>query len=381
MSSYLYDIETKERYNLLEVRWQSDKGNLLDISHDSFFDPEVLHLRPPNMWRYREAFAIDKEINIVSLGEAITPLVSIPIAGKSVQLKVDYLFPSGSYKDRGAAVLMSHASYLGVHQVVQDSSGNAGCAIAQYSQRAGIECDIYVPSDTSLDKLVQMEVCGAKIHLIEGSREDTARAAEKQAKEYYYASHVWNPFFLEGMKSFAYELWEQSKDVLPNTIILPAGNGTLLLGTYAGLKDLLRHGCITRMPKLVGVQAANCAPLYSSFIQSRPHDQELPGNKRISVSNTIAEGIAIAQPKRGQQMLRAVEETGGQFLAVEEEEIIAAWSYMAQLGFYIEPTSAAVIAGVTQYMLHSAERDEQVTSVLTGHGLKASQKMAKLITP
>ena len=153
----------------------------------------------------------------------MTPLEQVNIGGREILMKLDFLFPSGSYKDRGATVMISQALAMGVKQVVQDSSGNAGCAVAQYCARAGIGCEIFVPASTSPAKLVQIEAYGARLNLVPGSREDTAKAAMKAADHTYYASHVWNPFFFQGTKTFAYELCEQLGWKAPDTVILPAG--------------------------------------------------------------------------------------------------------------------------------------------------------------
>ena len=156
---------------------------------------------PPTLWRYREAIPIEDDAHIVTLDEGFTPLTPVTIAGKSLLVKQDHLFPSGSYKDRGATVLISQAKALGVQHMVEDSSGNAGAAVAAYAARAGIACDIYVPDSTSAAKLAQIQSYGANLHKIPGSREDTAHAVQDAAQKHFYASHVWSPFFFHGTKT------------------------------------------------------------------------------------------------------------------------------------------------------------------------------------
>ncbi len=197
--------------------------------------------------------------------EGFTPLVETDFNGHRVLLKIDYLFPTGSYKDRGATVLISKAKELGIKKVIEDSSGNAGSAIAAYCARAGIGCEIYVPQTTSLGKLVQIQAYGANLRRIEGSREETARVAMEAASRIYYASHCWNPFFLHGTKTFAFEIWEQLGWKAPDVLILPVGHGTLFLGAYLGFKELKEAGLVKRVPKLVAVQSVSCAPLYKAF--------------------------------------------------------------------------------------------------------------------
>lgn len=347
--------------------WRCTCGSMLDIALTPAFDPAAVCGRKPTLWRYREALPIVDDADIVSFDEGLTPLVSVDFGGTSVLVKQDQLFSTGSYKDRGAAVLVSHLKALGVRQVVEDSSGNAGCAIAAYCARARIACTIYVPASTSPGKLAQLREYGATLVKVPGSREDTARATLQAAENIYYASHSWNPFFFQGTKTFAYEVCEQLGWRAPDSIVLPVGNGTLLLGAYIGFTELLQAGVISRLPKLIGVQAAVCAPLYAAFQGQQVRSQAAP-------EQTLAEGIAIANPIRGQQILQAVRHTSGHFLLVTEQEIAASLMDMGKQGFYIEPTSAAAMAGVRKY-LESLTEQEQIVSVFTGHGLKSTGKM------
>jgi threonine synthase len=357
-------------YPLNEPRWRCDCGGTLDIDFQPVFDLDKIKGRNPTLWRYREAIPLEDDENIVSLDEGFTPLTEVIIDGKSVLFKQDHLFPTGSYKDRGAAVLISKMKGLGIREVVEDSSGNAGAAIAAYCAHAGIDCHIYVPENTSAGKLAQIRLYGAALHLITGSREDTAQAALTAAEKMYYASHSWNPFFFHGTKTFAFEVCEQLVWKSPDTIILPVGNGTLLLGAYIGFKEMLKAGIIDRLPRIIGIQAENCAPLYNAY---KNNAVEIP---QVDTKKTLAEGIAIARPARGSQILDAVGQTGGEFITVSEEEIKSSLLEICRQGHYIEPTAAATIAGVRKY-LPSAGEDEVIVSVFTGHGLKATEKMLK----
>lgn len=269
-------------------------------------------------------------------------------------------------------MLVSKAAEIGVQHVVEDSSGNAGCAIAAYCARAGIACDIYVPEATSEAKLAQIRFYGARLHRIPGPREETARAALAAAEETYYASHSWNPFFFHGTKTFAFETCEQLGWRVPDTVVLPVGNGTLLLGCAIGFSELRVAGVIDALPKLVGVQAAACAPLAAAFDAGSNHPQA------ISPTTTLAEGIAIAEPVRGPDILAAVRETGGGFVRVEEDEIAEALRTVGRLGLYIEPTAAATVAGVRAYCA-TAPAGERIVTALTGTGLKSTGKMLKLM--
>lgn len=355
-------------YSLQPARWRCDCGSFLDLEFESKFPIQKFLKRTPTLWRYREAIPIRSNASILSMGEGFTPMVKFEFNGNPILIKMDYLFPTGSYKDRGATVLISKMKEWEVQKVVEDSSGNAGSAIAAYCAKAGIRCDIYVPYDTSPGKLIQIQAYGASLKKVEGSRERTAEEAMEAASEIPYASHCWHPFFLHGTKTFAFEVWEQIGWEAPDTLVLPIGHGTLFLGAYLGFKELKEAGMIKSIPKLVGVQSTSCAPIYEAFKkgwrETRP----------IEKKETIAEGIAIAEPVRGRQILEATRETDGEILIVTEKEIKVALKEMGWKGYFIEPTSAATIAGLKKY-LKEKRRKETVVSTFTGVGLKSVGKM------
>jgi len=362
----------KATYSLDDPRWKCDCGSILDIEFKAVFDLEKIKKRKPTMWRYRETIPVQDDINIVSFDEGFTPLTEVNFNDKSVLIKQEQLFPTGSYKDRGASVLISKVKELGIKEVVEDSSGNAGSAISAYCAKAVIDCNIFVPEDTTAGKVAQIQLYGAKLNKIPGTREDTAKAVLKAAEKVYYASHSWNSFFFHGTKTFAFEVCEQLGWKSPETIILPVGNGTLLLGAYIGFNELLKAGIITRIPKIIAVQSENCAPLYWAFWENL---DEIPV---INKKETLAEGIAIADPIRGKQIVEAVKQSNGCFITVNENEIKESLKEICRKGYYIEPTSAATIAGIKKY-LPKSNFDEVIVSVFTGHGLKTTEKMLKLL--
>jgi len=373
MKNYFLGKKTQKKYDLRLPIWKGEENELLSIVYKSQFPIQEISKRPPNLWRYREAIPIDKKAEVISFNEGFTPIVKESFDGKEVQVKLEYLFPSGSYKDRGATVLMSQANFLGMKAVVQDSSGNAGVSIAQYAAKAGIKAHIFVPASTSKDKLVQAQAYRAVLHLIEGSREDTAKEAYQKAQEIYYASHVWNPFFLQGTKTFAFEVCEQNHWKAPDTVVLPAGNGTLILGAFIGFQELKNAQIIDKIPKLIGIQAQNNAPLYEAFKKGEKKPVQ------IIPKESLAEGIAIAEARRGEEILEAVYESQGKIIGVTEEEIKEATLITLQKGYYIEPTSGAVIAGLRKYIQNFAQENEKILSVFTGTGLKTGQKIGKML--
>ncbi|MET9932754.1 MULTISPECIES: pyridoxal-phosphate dependent enzyme [unclassified Streptomyces] len=304
--------------------------------------------RVNSLWRYAEALPPMPCAPEVTLGEGRTPLVPLEeTSSGSVSAKLDFLMPTLSFKDRGAVVLAAHALRLaragGLDRVVADSSGNAGTAAAAYCARAGLDCRVYVPGGTSPKKLDQIRAHGAEVVEVPGDREATARAARGAAGEpgTFYASHVYNPYFTQGTKTYVYELWEELGGRLPDTIVVPVGNGTLLLGAALALDELHRHGLADTRPALVAVQAEAVSPLAGAF-RAGADDVAGPAAARP----TLAEGIAIPAPPRARQILRAVRATGGTFLTVTEDRIRAAQRDLARRGLFVEATAAACWAAV-----------------------------------
>jgi threonine synthase len=287
----------------------------------------------------------------VSLGEGLTPVLRRKLGNTAVHLKLDYLQPTGSFKDRGAFVLINKLRELGIREVVEDSSGNAGAAIAGYCAAAGIRCNIYLPESTSAGKIKQVTAYKANLVKVPGSRDDTARAILQAAKTTYYASHVYNPLFFEGTKSLAYEINEQVG--IPDYIFVPAGNGTMLLGAYIGFKEL------GKLPRIIAVQSRNCAPVAAAF-HGRTPEPSAP---------TVAEGIAISQPMRLQEMIAAVRESHGDFITVDDSSVLQAQELLGGMGIYIEPTSGAAVAGMLQ-CFPEGDRGLNIVVPLTGSGLK-----------
>ncbi|WP_017547951.1 pyridoxal-phosphate dependent enzyme [Salinicoccus carnicancri] len=346
-------------------RWKCGCGGMLDLDFDrGNIDPAAWPEYPASIFRYAETMPLEHgEWSPVTLGEGQTPLIVLDDTPGVTYVKVDYMMPTLSFKDRGAAVLMAKANALGACKVIADSSGNAGTAIAAYAARCNIACDIYLSDATSPKKVAQMKAHGAGIRQINGTREDIAAAAQQAVagEGVFYASHVYNPYFYEGTKTYAFEIFEELRGA-PDTLIVPVGNGTLLLGAYYGFKELMDSGVIERLPKIVAVQAANCAPLAQAF--------ECGESVAAPVQNsgTLAEGIAIAAPARAPQILEAVRETGGEFISVEESEIAGARREMSEKGFYVEVTSAANYAG---YLKYGKTEDETLVIPLCGAGIKS----------
>jgi threonine synthase len=307
----------------------------------------------------------------VSLGEGNTPCVELKVLGESLGMrhlhaKLEFLNPTGSFKDRGTAVMLSVAMDHGVTELVEDSSGNAGASVSAYSARAGIKAHVFVPADAPQAKLRQIRVYGAEVHPIEGSRDAVTAAAMDYHRQHglVYASHMLSPYFAEGTKTFAYEVAQQFDGALPDHIVFPVGNGSLFIGAYKGFCEMQAAGTIDKIPRLHCVQALSVMPLVAAFT-GQGWD---PG----AASRTVAGGIAIAAPSRQDQILDILRLVEGTAAAVEESNIVRMHQNLAeQEGIFAEPTSAAAFAGLYKIVKQGIILENDTVLVpVTGFGLK-----------
>jgi threonine synthase len=315
------------------------------------------------MFRYREFMALEGDIwRDITLGEGMTPIVRFD---EDVLLKMDYLMPTLSFKDRGAAVMIAHCKSIGVDDVVQDSSGNGGNSVAAYCGRAGIKCEIFVPEGTSPKKINMIRAHGATCTIVPGNRDNCADVCRaKVVKEgKYYANHVYNPFFYEGTKTYIYEVYEQLGRI-PKALIIPVGNGTLFLGAIFALEELINSGLIEKMPQIIAVQSENCAPLLEA---AKVGDCKPAA---ITPNPTMAEGIAIGKPMRGEEILEYAYKYDVHFIEAPEDKILEAREALAKKGVYCEHTTAANYAAYLKYCeLHGKTQDCLI--IICGAGLKS----------
>ncbi len=337
-------------------------GGLFDFGSPPPFDSDVIEPEQPGIWRYRRMFGLPEDAPPVSLGEGSTPLVWAKSGGREVAFKCEYLNPTGSFKDRGAATLVSMLMVRGVHEAVEDSSGNAGAAFAAYAARAGIRARVYVPEAASGPKRAQIAAYGAEVIAVPGPRSAAAEAVRKAAEEgAVYASHAYLPFDLPGYASIAFELYETLGGA-PGAVVMPVGQGALLLGVWRGFQALVAAGRLKSPPRLIGVQARACAPLWAAFTHGEAAQAE------VREEPTLAEGVRIRHPLRAEAVLGAVRASGGHFVAAREEEIRRGRDQLARRGLYVEPTSALVWQALEEM---PADVPDPVVAILTGSGLKA----------
>ena len=245
--------------------WRApDDGGLLELAPGRGLARDEIERPEPSLWRYRAAIRVEDR-GRVSLGEGFTPLVETQWAGRRLLFKCEHLMPTGSFKDRGAAVMVSHLKQAGVEALLEDSSGNAGASIAAYAAAAGIHARIMAPAGAPAAKRIQIAAAGAELLEVAGDRGAVEQAALAAAEELFYASHNRQPFFLEGVKTLAFELWEQLGFRAPAAVAAPCGNGANILGLYLGFRELQEAGEIEALPRLHAVQAANNAPIRTLF--------------------------------------------------------------------------------------------------------------------
>jgi threonine synthase len=309
----------------------------------------------------------------------MTPLIPASVAGRDALLKLDFVMPTGSYKDRGTTVMLSKLREWGVTSVVEDSSGNAGASVAAYAAAAGMAASIFIPETTSVGKAAQISMYGARLVRVPGSREDTTRAAVAEAESApgcFYASHNWNPYFISGLKTLGFEIAEQLLWQAPDWVITPLGGGSLLLGLYYGFKEMVEAGIVGRIPRLAAVQSEHCAPVYHAW---RAGLDEVPA---VVKGETVAEGITIAQPVKGRDILQAIRGSNGVVVTVSDDSIWQAVEELGRCGAYAEPTGAVSAAALPQLMESGViAADRRAVLVLTGSGLKATDRVANYLDP
>nr|WP_138007097.1 pyridoxal-phosphate dependent enzyme [Halalkalirubrum salinum] len=353
-------------------RWRCSCGGVLTydewpIADGPAPDPATFDGRD-GLWAF-DAFIPEQPH--VTLGEGMTPLVDAPKWNAS--FKLEYVFPTGSFKDRGATTILSRATAVGVDTVVEDSSGNAGAAIATYAARAGIDAKIYVPAAAKASKLRAIERAGATPVRVEGTRQAVTDACLQavESGEAWYASHAWNPAFLAGTATIAYEIALQRDWNAPDAVVLPLGHGTLFLGAYRGFHALEHAGWIDEMPRLLAAQASGYAPIADDRHSDAMETNATETGATETDTNEIADGIQIREPVRAEEIHAAIEATDGDAIALGADAVEAALSRLHRNGFYTEPTCAIASAALEVYREQGTiDHHDDVVVPLTGSGLK-----------
>lgn len=360
---------TGERYEADRLHGLSKAGKPLLVRYDlaaltKAVSKEVIAARAPDLWRYREFLPVRRAANVVSLGEVMTPLVALPRLQSgtgSLLVKDEARLPTGSFKARGLCVAVSMAKELGVTRIALPTNGNAGAAAAAYASRAGMECYVFCPDDTPTINVREIAAQGAKTFLVNGLINDCGRIVGdgKQPLGWFDLSTLKEPYRIEGKKTMGLELAEQFGWRLPDVILYPTGGGTGLIGMWKAFQELREIGWISgKLPRMVAVQAAGCAPIVKAFEEGTEH-AELWQN-----AHTVAAGIRVPAAVGDFLILRAVRESGGFAVAVVDHAILAARDEVAiREGLLLCPEGAATYAAYKQELVTGRLRPDE-TAVL-----------------
>jgi len=370
---------TGERYPADELHNLSRAGKPLLVRYDlagvkKSLGREALAQRPHDLWRYRELLPVRRVENIVSLGEAVTPIVAMPNLAKKltaaeILVKDEGRLPTGSFKARGLAMAVSMAKALGVTHMAMPTNGNAGAALAAYASRAGIKTTVFCPQDTPEVNVREIALQGAIVYRVNGLIDDCGKIVmQGQAKVGWFdTSTLKEPYRIEGKKTMGLELAEQLGWELPDVVLYPTGGGTGLIGMWKAFAELEAIGFIgKKRPRMVAVQAAGCAPIV------RAYDTGVEHAPRWEDAQTIAAGIRVPQAIGDFLVLRAVRESGGFAIAVTDEAITAAIDEVARAeGLLLCPEGAATYAALQQSLADGRiRRDERALLFNCATGLK-----------
>jgi threonine synthase len=335
---------------------------------------ESLRTRAADLWRYREVLPVERDEHIVSLGEGWTPLLRARRLG--AQLGLDQLYikdesqnPTQSFKARGMATAVSMALELGARKLAVPSAGNAAGALAAYAARAGLEAHIFMPRDTPRANVIECEQTGARVTLMDGLITDCGAEVgrRKEAEGWFDVSTLKEPYRLEGKKTLGYELAEQFDWQLPDVIIYPTGGGTGLIGMWKAFDEMEAMNLIDgKRPRMVTVQASGCAPIVEAFKAGNRFAEEFPN------AATVASGLRVPRAIGDFLILDALRASGGEAVAVSDEELIAATLEIgASEGLFCAPEGAACLPALRKLLAAGKiEPTERVVLFNTGAGVK-----------
>lgn len=313
------------------------------------FRPSDVAGRPTSLWRYREVLPVQGPAGVVTLGEGWTPLVRLDRLRErwglaELFVKDEARLPAGTVKARGAAVGVSRARELGLRRLVIGVAGNAGAAWAAYCARAGLALTVFMPADAPPGRAAEARLAGAKVILVDGSPDNAASQAQRAGaeSESFDVSAFREPYQLEGVKTLGYELYEQLDWRPPDAIVCPVGNGAVIAGIWKALNEMETMGWIPgRKPRLIGVQAAGCAPVVRAFEEGT--DECRPW----ADGETVARELRVTDPPAGFLALQAIRETGGWAVAVTDSEVRDAMRLTASTeGLVLCPEGAAAAAAL-----------------------------------
>ena len=353
-----------------------------------FLTRQALYARRSDLWRYREMLPVRREDNIVTLGEGWTPLLPAKRLGASIGMshlliKDESQNPTDSFKARGMSVAVSMAKELGAKKLAAPSAGNAAGALAAYCARAGLGAYLFMPRDTPRANVIECEVAGAHVTLIDGLITDCGAevARRKESEGWYDVSTLREPYRVEGKKTLGYEIAEQSEWILPDVIIYPTGGGTGLVGMWKAFDELQQLGWIgEKRPRMISVQAAGCAPIVRAFDAGARFAEEFEN------AHTVASGLRVPKAIGDFLILDAIRESGGTAIAVADDELLEGSRELARMeGIFAAPEGGACVPALRKLLERGdVKPDETVVLFNTGSGIKyleAFEKRLKATTP
>ncbi len=356
-----------------------DEG-VLDVQYDYDFigrqisRETLLNANDLTIWRYKPMLPVQPDAKVPPLAVGWTPLYPAPrlaseLGLKTVWVKDDGLQPTASFKDRASAIAVVKAMEKGARVITTASTGNAAAALSGLCACVGQPNVIFVPETAPQAKIAQLLVFGSRVILVKGTYDDAFELCLKAAKTYgwYNRNSGYNPYMTEGKKTAAYEICEQLEWNAPDRIFVSVGDGCIIGGLHKGLKDLLALGWIDKMPKLMGVQAAGSSFMYTAW----KNGEDILTKAPVS-AQTVADSISAGLPSDRIKALAAVTETGGAYICLSDDEILAAIPELARsTGVFAEPAGAAAYAGLVKTVdKRLVSADEKIVVLNTGNGLK-----------
>lgn len=360
-------------------------GGILDVLLDyeslGGKEPQELILEgEESLWRY---FPLIPVSHLIGEGTTLraagwTPTFSPPqlrekLGLKKLWVKDESGNPTASFKDRASAILVARAQEIGAEVIVTASTGNAGAALAGMAAAVDQKSVIFAPKSAPPAKIAQLLIFGARVILVDGSYDDAYQLSLEATAEYgwYNRNTGYNPFTAEGKKTAAYEIWEQvllSQDLdRPLVVFVSVGDGNIISGIHKGFRDLQEIGQIKTMPRIIGCQSTGSAAIYNAFVSGK--EEIVP-----VAADTLADSISVNMPSDGLRALRAATQTGGAYVAVEDQQILQAISDLGEVGIFAEPAGATSYAGLKKALADGLVNPEDPILVLnTGSGLKDIQ--------
>ena len=347
----LYCPECKKKYK--SFRYLCECGSIL------LWESDKLSWKPKGegVWRYQSLLPVKKK---TSMEEGNTPIVkAADFPGYNMYYKLEGDNPTGSFKDRGTTVVLSHALQLKKKRVSTASTGNMGASVAAYAAHANVKARVFVPSNTVINKLSQIIAHGAEVKKVKGSYQDCVKRLWKDVeKGSYLAGTGLNPYYLEGEKTIGYELYEDIG--VPDKIFVPLGTGGILTAIHKAFWELKKMKVTRKMPQMIGVQPSGCCPIYDAW----KNDSEV---KPVKKCKTIASAILVKTPFNGNTAISAIRETKGFCVKVTEKQILSAIKDLGKEGVFAEAASATTLAAVKKKLKPGKEK---IALIITGHGLK-----------